>query len=511
MDGASKFVSGNVKAGIFVTVVNLLGGVISGAVYFDLDIGQAFSSYASLTIGDGLLSQMPALVISVATGLLVTGNKSDESLPEQLAKDFTRSGYIYEIVGAVLVLIGIALKVWLVIPVGALFIFIGFRMTGSQEKQAVAQQEEEKSKEQQQNSLANQDSEKIALLDSLSLELGFGLIPLVRKEKGAELLERITRIRNEAKLDMGFVIPKIRIQDNMTLDPNDYSFKIKGIEAGRANIRLGYYMCMDTGSVINPLKGEKTKDPAFGMDAIWIPEDQRAEAEEAGYVVVDPPTIIATHITEIIRSHAAEMLGREEVASIINTVKEKNPVLVDEVLNTAKLTYGQIEKVLQNLLEENVSIRNIITILETLANYANVSKNPWDLTEKVREALGLQICMQYADPDDKKLRVIPVSQDYSEMIQNHAYYPQDGSRPQALLDPVDRRNWLNSVSGAIARVKYKNLQPILICPAQIRPLVKVSIDRDMPGIIVLSDAEVNAAGRNVTVEFIDQVSENEGA
>lgn len=511
MDGASKFVSGNVKAGIFVTVVNLLGGVISGAVYFDLDIGQAFSSYASLTIGDGLLSQMPALVISVATGLLVTGNKSDESLPEQLAKDFTRSGYIYEIVGAVLVLIGIALKVWLVIPVGALFIFIGFRMSGSQEKQAVAQQEEEKSKEQQQNSLANQDSEKIALLDSLSLELGFGLIPLVRKEKGAELLERITRIRNEAKLDMGFVIPKIRIQDNMTLDPNDYSFKIKGIEAGRANIRLGYYMCMDTGSVINPLKGEKTKDPAFGMDAIWIPEDQRAEAEEAGYVVVDPPTIIATHITEIIRSHAAEMLGREEVASIINTVKEKNPVLVDEVLNTAKLTYGQIEKVLQNLLEENVSIRNIITILETLANYANVSKNPWDLTEKVREALGLQICMQYADPDDKKLRVIPVSQDYSEMIQNHAYYPQDGSRPQALLDPVDRRNWLNSVSGAIARVKDKNLQPILICPAQIRPLVKVSIDRDMPGIIVLSDAEVNAAGRNVTVEFIDQVSENEGA
>lgn len=510
MDGASKFVSGNVKAGIFVTVVNLLGGVISGSVYFKIAIGEAFKSYASLTIGDGLLSQMPALVISVATGLLVTGNKTDEALSEQLAKDFTRSGYVYEIVGAVLILIGIGLKVWLIIPVGALFIFIGIRMTRSQERQEAVQQEAEKSKEQQQNSLANQDSEKIALLDSLSLELGFGLIPLVRKEKGAELLERITRIRNEAKLDMGFVIPKIRIQDNMTLDPNDYSFKIKGIEAGRANIRLGYYMCMDTGSVINPLKGEKTKDPAFGMDAIWVPEDQRAEAEEAGYVVVDPPTIIATHITEIIRSHAAEMLGREEVASIINTVKEKNPVLIDEVLNTAKLTYGQIEKVLQNLLEENVSIRNIITILETLANYANVSKNPWDLTEKVREALGLQICMQYADPDDKKLRVIPVSQDYSEMIQNHAYYPQDGSRPQTLLDPVDRRNWLNNVSSTIARVKGKNMQPILICPAQIRPLVKVSIDRDMPGVIVLSDAEVNAAGRNITVEFIDQVTENEG-
>ncbi|MCQ2589500.1 MAG: flagellar biosynthesis protein FlhA [Treponema sp.] len=509
MDGASKFVSGNVKAGIFVTVVNLLGGVISGSIYFNLDIGTAFASYASLTIGDGLLSQMPALVISVATGLLVTGNKTDEALSEQLAQDFTRSGYIYEIVGAVLILIGIGLRVWLIIPVGLFFIFVGYRMSRNEQKKNAASQEAAQSKEQQQNALANQDAEKIALLDSLSLELGFGLIPLVKKEKGAELLERISRIRNEAKLDMGFVIPKIRIQDNMTLNPNDYSFKIKGIEVGHASIQLGYYMCMDVGSVITPIAGEKTKDPTFGMDAIWVSEDRKAEAEDAGYVVVDPPTIIATHITEIIRSHAAEMLGREEVASIINTVKEKNPVLIDEVLNTAKLTYGQIEKVLQNLLEENVSIRNIVTILETLANYANISKSPWDLTEKVREALGLQICIQYADPETKKLSVIPVSQDYAEIIQEHGYYPQDGSKPQALLDPVDRRNWINSVSSAIARVKDKNLQPILICPAQIRGLVKASVDRDMPGIIVLSDAEVNAAGRNITVEFIDQVIQEE--
>lgn len=509
MDGASKFVSGNVKAGVFVIVVNLIGGVISGVVYHNVDIGAAFSTYAKLTIGDGLLSQVPSLIISIATGLLVTGNKSDESLAQQLSQDFTRSGYIYEIVGAVLMLISFPLRVWLILPIGALFVWIGIRMSRSIEKKEALAQQQKASLEQSKNSIQSQDSEKISMLDSLSLELGFGLVSLVQKEKGAELLERITRIRNEAKLDMGFVIPRIHIQDNMTLDPNDYCFKIKGIEAGRSNIRLGYYMCMDTGSVINPIKGEKTKDPAFGMDAIWVPEEQRSEAEEAGYVVVDPPTIIATHITEIIRSHAAQMLGREEVASIINTVKEKHPVLVDEVLNTAKLTYGQIEKVLQNLLEENVSIRNIVTILETLANYANVSKNPWELTEKVREALGLQICVQYAEPDDKKLKVIPVSQDYSELIQNHAYYPQDGSRPQTLLDPVDRRKWLNSVSSAIARVKDKNLQPILICPAAIRPLVKVSIDKDMPGVIVLSDAEVNAAGREIIVEFIDQVVESE--
>ena len=308
---------------------------------------------------------------------------------------------------------------------------------------------------------------------------------------------------------MGFLITKIHIQDNMTLDPNDYSFKIKGIEAGHANIKLGYYMCMDTGSVIKPLKGERTKDPAFGMDAIWLPEDQRAEAEEAGYVVVDPPTIIATHITELIRANAAKMLGRQEVSSIMDTVKEKNPVLVDEVLNTAKLTYGQIQKVLQNLLEENVSIRDIVTILETLANYANISKNPWDLTEKVRESLGTQICLQYADPGDKKIRVIQLSEGFTELLHENAIYPPDGSKPQVALDPVDRRKWLNSVSSTLARVRDKGYQPIIMCSQIVRQLVKSSIEREMPGVVVISEMELMAAGRNVSVEVIDKIDDME--
>ncbi len=293
----------------------------------------------------------------------------------------------------------------------------------------------------------------------------------------------------------------------MTLDPNDYSFKIKGIEVGHANIRLGYYMCMDTGSVITPLKGEKTKDPAFGMDAIWLPEDQRQEAEEAGYVVVDPPTIIATHITELIRANAAKMLGRQEVSSIIDTVKEKNPVLVDEVLNTAKLSYGKIQKVLQNLLEENVSIRDIVTILETLANYAGISDNPWDLTAKVREALGLQICLQYADPDDKKIRVMQLSEEFAELIQANAYYPPDRSKPQVAFDPIDRRKWISSVSASLARVNEKHYQPIILCPGIVRQLVKSALEREMPGIVVLSDAELMAAGRTISVEVIDKIEE----
>ena len=512
MDGSSKFVSGNVKAGIFITVVNLIGGFIVGMRFNGMNFSDALKTYSILTIGDGLMSQLPSIIISFATGLLVTGTKSDEDLGSQIREDFTRDGYTYIIVGVILIVTGIALRAgtqFLLVPIGGVFIFIGYRLSRKQnrEKEKIKQAEEAQ-KATNQSGSANPENDKIALIDNLSLELGYALSPLVSKEKGAELLERITRIRNEAKLDMGFLIPKIHIQDNMTLDPNDYSFKIKGIEAGHANIRLGYYMCMDTGSVITPLKGEKTKDPAFGMDAIWLPEDQRQEAEEAGYVVVDPPTIIATHITELIRANAARMLGRQEVSSIIETVKEKNPVLVTEVLETAKLSYGQIQKVLQNLLEENVSIRDIVTILETLANYAAISKNPWDLTEKVREALGLQICLQYAD-NDKKLRVMQLSEDLAVLIQNNGMYPADGSKPQVALDPVDRRKWINSVSSCLSRVKTKGYQPIILCPQVVRQLVHCSIEREMPGVVVLSEMEIMAAGRSVSVEVIDKIDDVE--
>ena len=421
---------------------------------------------------------------------------------------FSRSGNIYEIVGAVLIIVGIALRngtQYLCVPLGVLFIFIGYRLSQSKQKEKEEMEQKARDGSTSQAKLVADEAEKISMLDPLSLELGYALIPLVSKEKGAELLERISRIRNEAKLDMGFVIPKIHIQDNMTLDPNDYSFKIKGIEAGRANIRLGYYMCLDNGTVVNKLQGEKTKDPAFGMDAIWLPEDQRSEAMDAGYVVIDPPTIIATHLTEIIKDHAAEMLGRDEVAAILDTVKIKNSVLVDEVLNTAKLTYGQIQAVLQNLLAERVSIRNIVTILETMANYANVAHgDTWALTEKVREALGLQICMQYADPDDKKLRVFRLSQGWSEKVQQYAQVPMDGSAPFVGFDPVDYRKWISNVSSVIAKANEKGYQPIILCPSQIRQFVKSLLATNMP-IVVISENEIMAANKYVSPEVIDEI------
>ncbi len=510
MDGSSKFVSGNVKAGIFITVVNLLGGFLVGMIQNGMGFADALNTYSTLTIGDGLTSQLPSLIISFATGLLVTGTKSDDTLDKQLKIEFTGDGHIYEIVGGVLIVAGLALRggtQLLLLPVGALAIFIGYSMTRDKQKKEIAQQQAN-AQQASKKATAESDAERIVMLDPLSLELGYALIPLVDQEKGAELLERISRIRTEARHDIGLDIPKIRIQDNMTLEPNDYSFKIAGIEAGHSSVRVGYVMCLDTGAVTEHLDGEKTKDPAFGMDAIWLPEERRSEAEGAGYVIVDPPTIISTHITEIIRNNAAELLDRQAVSVILDTVKQKNPVLVSDVLENAKVTYGMIEKVLQNLLEEKVSIRNYVRILETMANYATVSRNVWDLTQKVREALGLQICMQYAD-DNRKLHVMRLSQELSELVAEHAFYPEDGSKPYVAFDPVDRRRWLQAVSASVAKVNQLGYQPVIITVSNVRQLVHSAIEREMPGIAVISDMEMYAAGSSVSPEIISEIADEE--
>ena len=511
MDGASKFVSGNVKAGIFITAIDLIAGIIVGVAIGHMPFGDAAGTYSRLTIGDGLLGQLPSLLLSFATGLIVTGNSSEEVLGKQLKKQLTNSGYVYIITGVTLALMSLipSFPWYLLLPIGGLFIFYGYRLIRNEKASFAKKLEEEQNAKNKKAGGENGEVSPVVPLDALCLELGYALIPLVDKEKGAELLERVTRIRREAGLDLGLVVPKIRIIDNMTLAPDEYSFKIKGIEAGRSKIKLGYYMCMNTGSVTEEIKGEATTDPAFGVPAIWVSEEQRSDAERAGYAVVDPPTIIATHITEIIRSHAAEILGRLETKAIVDKFKEKNPVVVDEVLTTYKYTYGEIEHVLQGLLKEQVSIRNVETILETLANYGNMPHNNWLLIEKVREALGLQICLQYVDSHDpnKKLSVLQVSQAASEKIMQHIVVPQDGSQPILAFDPVDNRKWIKAVGESVAALRERNYLPILLCPtAEVRQLVKHSIDVEMPGIAVLSLNEVVAAGRNVNLEILGEIN-----
>ena len=519
MDGSSKFVSGNVKAGIVITIVNLIGGIIAGTVLAGdraLTVTEAIQTYSRLTIGDGLTSQLPSLIISFATGLLVTGTKSEETFDQQLKKEFAVDGRIYQIVSVVLLVAGVVFSIngqpsllAVLLPVGGLLFYIGIRMSREETAKKMAVAQAQTSSQASAQNAGQSEGEPIVMLDPLSLELGYALIPLVDKDKGAELLDRISRIRIEARHDIGLDIPKIRIQDNMTLEPNDYSFKIEGIEAGHASVRLGYVMAMDTGDVLEKMDGEATKDPTFGMEAIWLPEEKRSEAESRGYVVVDAPTIISTHITEIIRWHAAEMINRQSVSVILEKVKEKNAVLVDEVLNTLKISYGTIEKVLQNLLAEKVSIRNYVKILETIANYAHVSQNPWDLTAKVREALGLQICMQYVDPEEKKLRVMRLSQELTELVQERAYVPPDGSAPYVGFDPVESRRWHNAFEASMGRISKMGFAPIILCVSPIRQLVHSAIEREIPGAVVLSDMEVYAAGKNVKVEIIDEITDVE--
>lgn len=516
MDGSSKFVSGNVKAGIFITAINLVGGIVYAMVRHGMSWETAIQTFPQLTIGDGLLSQLPSLLLSVATGILVTGSNSNEVLGEEIKEQFKPSGYVYMISGGILAAMALVFhtSVFLVIAlfaVGGLLFYFGLSMLRRERISFAKKLEDEaKSKSKTQTGQNPDEISPVVPLDPLCLELGVALLDLVDKNKGAELLKRITRIRQEAALDLGLVVPRIRIIDNLTLDPQEYSFKIRGIEAGRARLKIGYYMCLDTGTVIEQMKGEATKDPAFGVPAIWVPEDQRQEAERNGYSVVDPPTIIATHMTEIIRSHAAEILGRQEVSAIIEAVKKTNPVVVDEVMNTYKYTYGEIEKILQGLLKEQVSIRNIVAILECLANYGMIPHNPYILIEKVREALGTQICLQYVDQNDPahKLSVLRLSQGWSQKILDHVVSQSDGSAPMVAFDPVDARKWISCVSSSIAAVRERNLLPIILCPtAEIRQLVHGSIDRELPGTVVLSLNEVVAAGNNVNVEILGEISE----
>ncbi|MBQ3836910.1 MAG: flagellar biosynthesis protein FlhA [Treponema sp.] len=508
MDGSSKFVSGNVNAGIFITVINLVAGLITGMVLRREPFGSAIETYSRLTIGDGLLSQLPSLLLSFSTGMLVTASNSDVQLSENLKKQFSSSGTTYIIAGAAMALLGIlpGMPWYVLIPLGGISVFAGIRMQRSQAAQELAKKQAEAAAAGKTQTGQNPaDVSPVVKLDDLLLEIGYALIPLVDADKGAKLLERVTRIRREAALDLGLVVPSIRIVDNMTLDPNEYAFKIRGIEAGRSKLKMGYYMAINTGDIREEVKGEPTRDPAFGMPAIWIPEDKRADVERAGYAVVDPPTVIATHLTEIIRSHAAEILGRKEVKQIIDKLKETDQVVVDEVLDTAKFTYGQIEKVLQNLLREQVSIRNIVLILETLANY-NPSVGSWILTERVREALGKQICLQYAD-ESHKLRVMNLGQDYAELLLNHQVPSPDGSRPYAALDPVDGRRWIEDVSSAFAAMQERGLVPIILCPSEVRGLVKASTERELPGIVVLSINEVIAAENSVVVETLGEIKQ----
>lgn len=497
MDGASKFVSGNVKVGILITVINILGGIIIGMVLHGESIGVALSTYISFSIGDGLLSQIPALLVSTATGIIVTRSVSDGTFGSDVSVQFSRDSRIYWIASFVLGGFSIlpGFPWYVLLPMAVLLAVLAYRLGHS--KMKARENEKAKVKEAKKGPDDAAEMSPVVPLDPLSLELGYGLIPLVDRDKGAELLERVHRIRRESALDLGLVIPRIRIIDNMRLEPSEYCFKIRGVDVGRGKIRMGYFLCINPGNVTDDIPGEKTRDPAFGLPALWVGEEKREEAERAGYTVVDPPSIIATHLTEIIKRHANEILGRQETQAILETLKKEYPAVVDE--SQKLLSLGEIQKVLQGLLSEQVSIRNMVAILEALADYAPVTKDVQFLTEKARQALARQICLQYSD-EDHVLRVLTIEQGLEQKIIDSRVETSSGI--VAALEPAVQRAWIKALSRSVASMQEQGMHAMVLCSEAGRPLVKSSTEREIPDLTVLSVPEVVS---DITVEVVGEI------
>ena len=492
MDGASKFISGNVKVGIFITVVNVLGGVIIGSVMHGEPLGNAVTNYIGFSIGDGLLSQFPALLVSTAMGIVVTRAAATGNLSDQVMEQiFSRYSIIYWICAGVLVFLAVlpGFPWYVLLPMAALVAFHAFRTGRKKQKAASFNEMMAKSKDGKKDKPEAAEMSPVVPLDALSLELGYGLVPLVDKNEGAELLERVQGVRRQSALELGLVIPKVRIIDNMILEPSEYCFKIKGVDSGRGKIRMGHFLCINPGTVTEEISGgEKTVDPAFDLPAVWVSQDRRDEAERAGYTVVDPPSIIATHLTEIIKRHAAEILGLQDTQAILDTLRKEYPAVVDEAMREARgLRVVEIQKVLQGLLRERVSIRNMVSILEAVADYAPVSKNIWFLTEKCRQALASQICHQYAD-DDRRLRVLTIDPELEQKIIDSKYETPSGI--VSAMDPPTHQAWIRAVSRAASAVREKGWLPVVLCSEQARFLVKNSTDRELPDLAVLSVPEI---------------------
>lgn len=498
MDGASKFVSGNVTVGIFISVINLIGGFIVGMVMHNESFQTALGNYTSLTIGDGLVSQLPALLVSMATGIIVTRANSIGTFGSEVSSQFTQNAMIYWISAIALAFLAFlpGFPWYVLLPLASAMAWLGWRL-GKKKSRDAGAEAGKAGKTDAKKAEQAQELSPVVPLDPISLELGYGLIPLVDKDKGAELLERVTRIRRESALDMGLVVPRIRIIDNMRLEPSEYCFKIRGVEVGRGLIRLGYYMAINPGNVSAEAKGEKTKDPAFGLPAVWIAESDRDGAEKAGYTVVDAPSIIATHLTEIIKRYASEILGRQEVQSMLETMRKDYPAVVDDVQK--HLSLGEIQKVLQLLLKEQVSIRNLVAILETLADYSGISKDPSFLHEKARQSLARQLCLQYID-DDRLIRIMTIEPGLEEKIIQSRVDTHAG--PIAALEPPLQRQWIKALTMAVSAVQKQGIFPIILCSEAARALVKNSTEREIPDLVVLSVPEIIS---DVQVEAVGEI------
>jgi flagellar biosynthesis protein FlhA len=486
MDGASKFVRGDAIAGIIITIVNIIGGLLVGVIQHGLDISTAAQYYTKLTIGDGLVSQIPALIISTAAGIIVTRSGSEKDMgTEVVAQLFLnpRALYIGAGIMAVLALVGLP-------PVP--FLFIAGILAGLGWLVArFKQEDEETSRKKADAAAAKPEKERIENLlplDLVELEVGYGLINIVESEQSGDLLERIVSIRKQFALDLGIIVPSIHIRDNLQLEPGEYRLLIKGNKVGGGVLRPESLLAMDPGNTVAHVDGIPTREPAFGLEALWISKSQKEEAELAGYTVVDLPTVMATHITEIVRTHAHELLGRQEVSVLVDNLKKSYPKVVEELVPDP-LPLGTIVKILQNLLREQVSIRDLLTIFESLADEATRTKDSESLTESVRKSLARGITGRYRN-DEGRVAVLNLDPRLEELIANSLLQTEQGV--QLVMDPRVAHDMIEGIASTIEKHPEIAGQPILLTsPTARRHLFKLT-HRFIPQLVVLSHNELTA-------------------
>ncbi|MBF0357129.1 MAG: flagellar biosynthesis protein FlhA [Magnetococcales bacterium] len=500
MDGASKFVRGDAIAGILITLINIIGGFIIGVAQQDLSAGESANIYTILTVGDGLVAQIPALIISTAAGFLVTRASSDKNLADHMGSQMTAKPRVILISSGVLALFAI-MPGMPTIPFSVLSITLGiwsfFLFKKLEAKELVKfQQTATKEKEE---STEEEPIESFLALDLLRLDVGYGLISLVDESQNGTLLDKIRSIRKQFASDMGFIVPPIHIKDNLQFKPGQYSFYIKGVEVGSGELKAGHYLAMEGGTITGHVEGTETTEPAFGLPAIWISANDKERAEMLGYTVVDAATVLATHITELVNGHAHEMLNRQEVQNLLDLVSKDQPKLVDELVPNV-VNLGGIQKVLQGLLRERVSIRDMTTVLETMADYAKVIKQPQQLVELVRQSLSRSLVGKYLD-ETGSISALVMGPEAENLIAEAIVDGEYGS--YLSLAPRTTSLFLNNVRDAVEQVASQVVQPIIITGTRVRPFVKQATEATIPHLVVISQNEVPS---NISIKSLGTIS-----
>lgn len=501
MDGASKFVKGDAIAGIIITMINIVAGFFIGITVKGFSLNEALATYTLLTVGDGLVSQIPALMISTATGIVVTGRAREGDLGQDIIKQMFTSQLVLYILAGVLTLLGIftPLPALPLVTLGLLFGFLGYQSNRKKLHAEVPEAEEASENEERMEEIRKPESiVPLLQVDPIELEFGYGIIPLADPNQGGDLFDRLVMIRRQIALELGVVIPMIRLRDFIQLDANEYLIKIKGAKVANGSIMFDHYLAMNPGNVEGEIAGVETVEPAFGLPALWINETEREKAEIFGYTVVDPSSIISTHLTEVLKRHVHELLGRDEVKSLIDNLKETNPTVVDELIPNL-MSIGEVQKVLGNLLREGVSVRNLLTIIETLADHATSNRDINILTEYVRQALSRHITSAYIQ--DNYARVVTLDQNLESMLMESIQQTDGGSYMS--LAPEVSQNLLNNLAVQIQNLLSLGEQPIVVTAPIVRFYFKRLTEQMIPDLIVLSYNEIEP---DVQIQSVGMVS-----